>query len=176
MHLDSSVHGVNQFPLALLVALRCLKAGGNEFAELPAGITALSKLTELSLGRTIDDWDPLQLLERRPLDVCALGDLSGFPALCELSFSCCEAKMCPSMLGAVRHASLGSISFRSAHPASECALMVLRLSQALKELRRGSVLKFVNDGTCSTIDSALRAAQGRAPFQKFVAALVVCGL
>ena len=55
LHLDISGHMGTRFPLALtqLVALEHLSARGNEFAELPAGITALSRLTELMLGRVI---------------------------------------------------------------------------------------------------------------------------
>ena len=43
LHLDFSGHGLTQSPLALtqLVALKCLRVNENEFAELPAAITAL---------------------------------------------------------------------------------------------------------------------------------------
>ena len=90
LHLDIAGHRLTRFPLVLtqLVALECLKAGENGFAELPAGITALSRLTELTLGR--DGYfssDPLQQQQERPLDVRALGDLSAFPALCKLTFT-----------------------------------------------------------------------------------------
>ena len=113
---------------------------------------------------------------RSALWMCALGDLSGFPALCELSFSLCDVMMCESLLGAVRHASLASLTFCVAHPAPGCAQMALQLSQVLKRLRRGSVLNFVtNEGWC-LIDDALQEAQGRAPLQKFMAALEACGL
>lgn len=131
------------------MALEHLDANRNEFAVLPAAITALSRLTELVLGRNArevsqrtlsdNDWDA------RALDVCALGNLSGFPMLCRLHFEYCEVKLCESMLGAVRHASLASIAFRLAHPAPGCAPVVLQLSQALNRLRRGSVLRFYPD-------------------------------
>ena len=42
-----------------------------DFAELPAGITALSRLTDLVVGRV--SVDSLQQRHRRPLDVRALG-------------------------------------------------------------------------------------------------------
>lgn len=120
-YLDISGQHFTQFPLALmqLVALECLKVEGNEFAELPAAITALLRLTELTLGRNINQMDFLQLPVMRPLDVRALGDLSSFPALCKLTFEYCEVRMCESMLGAVRHASLASLAFQFAHPAPE---------------------------------------------------------
>ena len=174
LYLDISGQRFTQFPLALtqLVALECLNALRNHFVELPAAIAALSRLTQLMLGRVPNWKDPLQLLAKRPLDARALGSLSGFPALRKLTFEYCEVRMCKSMLGAARHASLVSLIFRMAHPAPECALMVLRLSQALKGMRRGSVLTFVLPEECP----ALQSAQGRAPLQRFMGALEACGL
>ena len=60
LHLDISWLKLPHFPLALtqLVALEGLDAGENEFVELPAGITALSRLTELKLGRVLCPDDP----------------------------------------------------------------------------------------------------------------------
>ena len=174
LYLDVSGQRLTQFPLALtqLVELKCLKAERNHFAELPAAIAALSRLTQLMLGRGPNWKDPLQLRAKRPLDVRALGNLSSFPALRKLSFEYCEVRMCNIVQGAVRHASLVSLVFRMAHPAPECALMVLRLSHALRGLRRGSVLTFVLLEDCP----ALQSAQGRAPLQRFMGALEACGL
>ena len=179
LHLEYSGHRLAEFPLGLtqLVALECLRASENGFEELPAAITALSRLTELSLGRITAWKDPLQLHEKRPLDVRALGDLSGFPALCELSFDTCEVRFCESVLGAVRHASLASLCFSVAHPAPECVPVVLQLSQALRRLRLRSVLRFENKEGWSAFDGALRRdVQGHAPFQKFKAAYEACAL
>ena len=166
-----------RFPLALtqLVALKCLKAERNHCAELPAAITALSRLTELMLGRILNWSDPLQLQAKFSLNVRALGDLSAFPALYKLTFEYCEVLLCTSVLGAVRHASLASLVFQIAHPAPECALMVLRLGQALRGLRRGRVLDVVLPSAYH-LDEAVQRAQGRAPIQKFMGALVACGL
>ena len=177
-HLDFCGHGLDRFPLALtqLAAFKCLKASRNEFAELPAGITALSRLTELSLGRVMSDEDPEQLHSKRPLDVRALGDLCGFPALCALSFDACEVLLCGSLLGAMRHTSLTSLTFCNAHPAPESALTVLQLGQALRRLRHGSMLRLRD-----TFRLTCRVVQGRAradplsPFQNFKAALEACG-
>ena len=170
------MQGLTQFPLALtqLVALKCFDAYENDFDTLPVAITNLSRLTELRLGRTMCRIDPLQLRGKRPLDVRALGDLSGFPALCKLHFLDCEVVMCTSMLGAVRHASLASLTFCMAHPAPECALMVLQLRQMLRGLRRGNVLRIAPPWRWS--DDALQQAQGRAPLHKFLTALEACGL
>ena len=174
LHLNISGLRLPRFPPAVtqLAALECLDVSWNLFAKLPAGITALSRLTELRLGRVMCSLDPLQLEETRPLDVRALGDLSGFPALRELTLDFCEAKLCPSLLGAVRHTSLASLCFRSAHPAPECLLVVLQLSQELRHLGRGGVVRVKNiAGT-----PALQFAQGWAPCMKFVAALEAGGL
>ena len=173
-------HGLTHFPLALtqLVGLECLHVNGNEFAELPTGITALSRLTELSVGRLVSQRDPLQLHGKRPLDVRALGDLSAFPALRELGISLCEVLLCESLLGAVRHPCLAKFHFRLAHPAPECAMVVLQLGRALRRLGRGSMLQFHTEGVVQGqgYERAVREAQGRAPLQKFMAGMEACGL
>ena len=176
LHINCSGQGLTQFPVALtqLRALKCLDAAHNDFDTLPVALTNLSRLTSLRLGRTICHSDPLQLHEKHPLDVRALGDLSAFPALCQLKFSYCEVMVCESMVGAVRHASLASLTFYVVHPAPECALMVLQLRQTLRGLRRGNVLKF--ELPEKWFESELQEAQGRAPFQKFMTALEACGL
>ena len=53
LRLDCTGVGLAQSPLALmqLVALKHLDASFNDFAELPAAITGLSRLTELAFGR-----------------------------------------------------------------------------------------------------------------------------
>ena len=106
LHLTCSRVELTQFPLVLtqLAALRHLNASETEISVLPSAITALSRLTELVLGRRICT-DVLQQHNNRPMDVRALGDLSGFPALCRLAFHYSEVVLCDSMLGAVRHAS-----------------------------------------------------------------------
>ena len=177
--LNISGNNLTQFPLVLtqLGALARLDASGNNIAELPAAITALSRLTSLLLGRAMSA-DVLQLLETRCLDVRALGDLSGFPALCELSFSHCEVVLCGSVLSAVQHASLTSLFFNYAHPAPLCEGVVLQLGQVLRQLNRGSMLKVrgrhMYEGMF--LEEHLLAASGRAPVQKFIAALEACGL
>ena len=171
-HLDISRCEPTYFPLALtrLVALKCLKAGANEFAEVPDGITALARLTKLTLGRWFAE-DPLQLHGKRSLDVCALGDLSAFPALCKLTFKYCQVVLSESMLGVVRHASLASLVFRVAHPAPGCMLTVLQLSQALRQHMHGGVLR-LEHGKVSVVRGSLQSA----PFTKFDEAIKTCEL
>ena len=171
MHLNIRGLRLPQFPLALtqLVALECLHANGNEFAELPAGITALSRMKELKLGRVHCFDNHLQLHEKCPLNAVALGDLSGFPALCKLTFSFCEVKLCKSLLGgAVRHASLACIFLHFAHPAPESVPVMLQLSQDL----RSGVLKLPGDD--GSWDDC--PAPALPPFYKFKAALELCAL
>ena len=184
-HLSFSGHGLTQFPLALtqLVALEHLTADENEFAEVPGAIMALSRLTELALGRcrlpeTVKErYDPLQQHVKRPLDVRALGDLPAFPALCNLRFAFCEVMLCESMLGAVRHASLASICFFVSHPAPERAPTVLQLSQALTRLKRGSVLSITEfKFKHAYFTPALQNAQRLPPLQQFKVALQACGM
>ena len=185
-HLDISSSMLTPFPLPLtqLVALEHLNAEENEFAELPPGMTALSRLTELMLGRYFNPRDPLQTHVKRPLDARSLGDLLRFPALQEVTSECCEVMLCRSVLGAARHASLTSICFCIAHPAPECTPVVLQLVRELWRLRRGSVLKAVSErrdvyGSPAEygwdhIDAYLEYEQGRAPCQKFMADLEAC--
>ena len=178
-HLDISERKLSHFPLNLtqLVALECLKASANEFAEVPDGITALARLTKLTLGRFVSyAGDVLQLHEKRPLDARALGDLSAFPALCALKFKSCEVMMRDSMLGAVRHTSLASLVIHIAHPAPACALTVLQLSQALKRQMRGSVLRLVDKDGRDYFDRSLQPAQCPAPFTRFKVAIEMCEL
>ena len=176
LHLDINGHTGTRFPRSLtqLVALEHLDATGNGFAKLPAGITALSRLTELILGRIlVCDGHP-QLHGKRPLDARALGDLSRFPGLRKLSFESCEVMLRRSVVGAARHTSLTSLCFDEAQPAPKCAPAVLQPSQELWRLGRGSVLKCL----CNLryFRGGLQAAQRHAPCQKFTADLEACRL
>ena len=178
-HLCFSTDKLTQFPVALvqLAALEHLDANDSGFVELPAAITALARLTELALGRAWIYHDPFQVLRKLPLDVRALGDLSALPALCRLTLGHCEVLVCESVLGAARHASLTSLCFLAAHPAPECAPAVLQLSQALRRLGRGSVLKLAGmkwqrcESMDNGVDWAAMHAQGQTPFAKFKAAV-----
>ena len=181
-YLDISGRRLAHFPLALtrLVALECLKVSANNFAEVPDGITALARLTKLTLGRVMCHYRnpraPLPLHDSRRLDACALGDLSAFPALCALKFKSCEVMMRDAILGAARHASLASLVFNLAHPAPGCAPMVLQLSQALKRRMRGGVLRLADKYGEADCNRSSQSAQGPAPFTKFKLALDSCQL
>ena len=172
LRLDVSELALPLFPLVLtqLVALERLEAGGNGCAEVPAGITALSRLTELTLGR-YGGYDTMY--EMPLLNVVALGDLSAFPALRKLTFAWCKVRLCPSMpSSAMRLASLNSIVFELAYPAPECMQMVLQLS---RELRRSSVSVLADGNEFETRRERARML-GLRPFSKFKAALELCAL
>ena len=159
--------------LTQLVALESLEASGNDFAEVPAGMTALSRLTELTLGRyacfaSFDD----PLYEMPPLIVVALGDLSAFPALRKLTFVFCQVRLClPVPSSAMRLSSLNSIVFEYAYPAPECMQMVLQLS---RELRRSSVSVLAHVSECRARCGSCNRMLGLGPFFTFKAALEVC--
>ena len=107
----------------------------------------------------------------------ALGDLSGFPVLRWLGFEYCEVMLCGSLLGAVQQCSLASLVFRVAHPAPGCAMMALQLGQALKRLRRGSVLQVLGEDTYRGEHTGYAPlVETLAPFQKFMAAMQACGV
>ena len=175
LRLDVSGLTLPLFPLVLtqLAALERLEASGNDFAEVPAGITALSRLTELTLGRYAcfaSFGDPLY--EMHPLDAVALGDLSAFPALRKLTIAFCKVRLCLSMpSSAMRLASLNSIVFKFAYPAPECMQMVLQLS---RELRRSSVSVLANGNECEAQRGSWDRMLGVGPFFAFKAALEVC--
>ena len=70
------------------------------------------------------------------------------------------------------------LSFYTAHPTPECALMVLQLAHALKRLGRGGVLRIADDSGSegSYVDQVLHGAQALSPYHSFKAALEACGL
>ena len=179
-HIDCSGLGLTQFPLALtqLVALECLNAGWNDFAEVPAGITALSRLTSLQLGRTKpcdEAWDDPPRLCSKTLDVRALGDLSAFPALRWLQFSRCEVVLCESMQDAVWHPNLMVCCFWWAHPAPKCMLTVLQLCQALMREGRGAMLSLVGSRYRKDLPAVTNAPK-LTPIDKFTVAVQACGM
>ena len=100
----------------------------------------------------------------------------------ELTFDFCEVVLCTSIMGAAGHASLASLCFCIAHPAPECAPVVLRLSVELLRVGRGSMLKavterpYVGGGPFGVLVNALQGAQGVAPCQKFKTDLEECRL
>ena len=123
------------------------------------------------LGRWVPEDDPLQLLERRPFDARALGDLSGFPSLCYVFFDSCEVMLCEALLGATRHASLDCLTFHLAYPAPECAVALLQLSQAFGRLGRGYLFELMDESGVEHDPADLAIS----PYHMFRAALKLCG-
>lgn len=83
VHFNFNGFGLSQFPVALtqLVALKCLRATRNEFAQLPAAITALSRLMELRLGRMMSGEDP-------HWDVACIARICASPGVIQV-YGCC---------------------------------------------------------------------------------------
>ena len=183
-HLDFSGQGLAQFPLAVtqLVALECLNAAHNEFTVLPAAISALSRLTELTLGRLECDWDPLQGYEASPLDVRSLGDLSALPALRVMMLDHCEVLACDTLPGAARHLCFIHLWFSYAHPAPKCAPAVLQLGQEAKKLGklgRKNLISFCHFNAIDDPDLFEPSPQGPPmlrPWQNFEDALDALGM
>ena len=90
----------------------------------------------------------------------------------------CEVMLCESLLGAVRHASLASLSFFYAHPAPRCRAVVVQLGQGLRRVNRGSVLTVRNSFNWESrwSERSLVGVPRRAPIYKFKAALEAAGL
>ena len=82
--------------------------------------------------------------------------------------------MCTTVLGAAWHKSLTSLDFVTSHPARECALTMLQLRHALKQVNRGSLLRF---GTPYRIAlDGFADARAMPPSVLFNVALLACGL
>ncbi len=105
-----------------LQQLTYLDISDNCFTALPAGVTALSKLQDLTLGfpkflQSDDD-------DSRILDAVALGDLSAFPCMTILRFSNCQVAL-PRDFGVRRHARLEKVLFDCAQPCRGLSLAAL---------------------------------------------------
>ena len=82
------------------------------FEQLPEGVSALTALEELRLGRHAAG----ELEIGGSLDARALGSLAGFPNLCELGFSCCVL-ICPSFQASAAHPRLKRLQLDTSYPA-----------------------------------------------------------
>jgi len=107
-------HGLPAFPACVptMIRLRCLDLRGNCFEQLPSAVSVLTALESLYLGR----------LSRHgeiggALDVCALGNLAGFPNLFSLWFHNCSLLFCPSFEAAAAHPCLQELELTTAYPA-----------------------------------------------------------
>ena len=107
-------HNLPAFPVGILSMARLahLDLTYSCSWQLPEGVSALTALTELRLGRQAAG----ECEVGGALDARALGSLAGFPNLCELGFSCCVL-ICPSFQAATAHPRLKRVQLDTSYPA-----------------------------------------------------------
>jgi len=109
-------HNLRAFPPGILgmTRLGILDLTCSCFERLPEGVSVLTRLGELHLGR-----HPLQWLAiGGALDARALGSLAGFPWLTSLVFTNCCVEFAPGIRDAADHPRLEVLQLRTAYPAA----------------------------------------------------------
>ncbi len=129
------------------------------FEQLPEGVSALTALEELRLGRHAAG----ELEIGGSLDARALGSLAGFPKLRRLSFANCSVLFCSHFLAAAAHTRLERLELRASHPVlyPSCGAFV---AFVITLLQQGRADKF------KLTDGAIKGA-GQHDSQHFRAAL-----
>ena len=113
-HLTLAYHNLRAFPQGILVMkrLKHLDLSHSCFEQLPAGVSALTSLEKLHLGRhPTYDSDIGGTLDAR-----ALGSLAGFPDLRGLGFTSCRINFDMSIQDAADHPRLEWLQLRTAYP------------------------------------------------------------
>ncbi len=124
-----------------MTCLTDLNLGGNCFEQLPEGMTALTALETLCLGRHSASPDEVG----GALDARALGNLAGFPALRSLSFVTCSVQFCPSFQAVAAHPCLESLELWTSYPApGPSCVAFLTFVAALLQQGRAGVLRLHN--------------------------------
>jgi len=140
-------HNLPVFPAGVL-AMSCLKhldLSHGCFEHLPEGVTVLTALEELRLGRYADFRNGLQCMTGGSLDARGLGSLAGFPCLRRLSFNNCCVLFCPSIQAAAVHPRLERLRLRSSYSARGPSwLAFLNFVGSLLQQGRVDVLNIVN--------------------------------
>ncbi len=114
LRLSLAGHSLRAFPPGVL-AMKCLvllDLSGSCFEQLPEGVSALTALEELRLGRHAAG----ELEIGGSLDARARGSLAGFPKLRRLSFANCSVLFCSHFLAAAAHPRLERLELRASHP------------------------------------------------------------
>jgi len=89
-----------------------LDLSGSCFEQLPEGVSALTALEELRLGRHATG----DLEIGGSLDARALGSLDGFPKLRKLSFANCSVLFCSHFQAAAAHPRLERLELSASYP------------------------------------------------------------
>ncbi len=164
-HLTLSGHNLGVCPPGVLAAVHLAHLDLSHccFEQLPVGMSALSALTELRLGRHAAG----RLLIGGTLDARALGSLAGFPKLRSLSFANSSVLFCSDFQAAAAHPRLERLQLRAAYPESgpPCAAF-LGFVHALLQRGRAGVLCLV---------ASLVRGAGRRSSHNFRAALEAVG-
>ncbi len=121
-----------------MTGLTCLDLRGTCFEEVPEGVSVLTCLTELSLGRH----SPGPGEVGGALDARALGNLAGFPALRSLEFGHCSVRFGPSFQAAAAHPCLKKLELANSYPAPGLSCVAsLNFVAALLQQGRAGVLR-----------------------------------
>jgi hypothetical protein len=159
-------HNMPTWPACVLAATRLahLDLTRNCFAQLPEGVSVLTALQTLYLGRLSAG----ELEIGGALDACALGSLACFPALRELSFANCSVLFGPSFQAAAAHPRLQCLELSTSYPACGPSCQAfLGFALALLQQGRADVLCVRN----SIVEGA-----GQQDGQRFRAALEAVGV
>ena len=166
MHgLSLSGHNLPAFPLGILsmACLVYLNLSHSCFEQLPEGVSVLTALEELRLGR--HSAGAVQV--GGALDARALGGLAGLPNLRELGFANCSVLLCSSFQAAAAHPRLERVQLDTSHPAPGLSCTAfLGFVSALLQRGRPTVLELT--------DSVVQGA-GRRDSRDFRGALRAVG-
>ena len=137
-------HNIGNFPAAVLTMRRLthLNLARSYFSKLPEGVTVLTALETLHLGR--HNTGPGICAIGGAIDARALGSLAGFPNLQRLYLFICSVLFCPSFLAAAAHPRLSSLLLFTSYPASgPSCLAFLGFVGSLLQQGRSGVLELV---------------------------------
>jgi hypothetical protein len=135
-------HNLSSFPAAVLTMRRLtyLDLAQCYFSQLPEGVSVLTALETLCLGR--HNAGPIARAIGGAIDARALGSLAGFPNLQRLRFVTCSVLFCPSFQAAAAHPRLSSLELFISYPASgPSCLAFLGFAGGLLQQGRTGVLE-----------------------------------
>jgi hypothetical protein len=158
-------HNLPVFPPVILTASRLthLDLSPSCFEQLPEGVSALTALEELRLGRHAADRREIG----GTLDARALGSLAGFPNLRSLGFATCSVLLCPSFQAAAAHPRLTRLELETSYPVRGLPCMaVLGFVSLTLEQGRPDALE---------LTQSIVRGEGRQDSRDFLAALRAVG-
>ena len=159
-------HNMPTWPACVLAAthMTSLNLACNCFEQLPEGVTVLTALQTLYLGRQCGGKQEIG----GALDARALGSLDCFPALHELGFANCSVLFDPSFQAAAAHPCLHYVELSTSYPACGPSCQAfMGFALALLQQGRADVLCVPN----SIVEGA-----GQQDDQRFRAALEAVGI